>query len=89
LLLCKFSFLLQELLEGSTVAVLVNEIEVVDCFEHIEILNDMGTTLEIGENAYLVVGAFLKLRILFELLGANLLNGHFLFGFDIDGSEYC
>jgi len=49
----------------------------------------MGTTLEIGENAYLVVGAFLKLRILFELLGANLLNGHFLFGFDIDGSEYC
>lgn len=52
------SSLLQEFLQSSTVTVLVDEVEIVDGFEHIEVLDDVRTRLEVGEYADLIVGAF-------------------------------
>lgn len=47
----------------------------------------MGTGLEVGEDADLIVGSFLKFGVLFELFCFDHFDGHFLFGFNIDGFE--
>lgn len=55
----ELSFLFQKFLESATIAELINKIEVVGCFEHIEIFDDVGAWLQVGEDVDLVVGALL------------------------------
>jgi hypothetical protein len=82
-------FVFEEGFECATVTVLVYEIEVVDCLEHVEVLDDVGGGFEVGEDADFVVGAFLQLRVLFKLLGAYLLDGYLLIRLEVEGSEHC
>ncbi len=55
----KCSFVFEELFECTSVAKLIDEVEVVSSFEHIEVLDDVLARFEIGEDVDLIVGAFL------------------------------
>ena len=51
--------LLEELLKGSPVAVLIDEVKVIDSFEHVVILDDMFAGLQVTQNIDFVDGSFL------------------------------
>lgn len=55
----KFTLLGQQVFEGASVAVLVDEIEVIGGFEHVKIFDDVGMSFDVGENVDLVDSAFL------------------------------
>ena len=50
---------MHKFIEGSSVAELVDEVEVVGSFEHVDVFDDVGAGLEGGEDVDLVHGAFL------------------------------
>jgi hypothetical protein len=58
-LLGEGSLLLHEFIESSTVAVLIDEVEVVGGFEHIDVLDDVGAALEGGKNVNFIDSALL------------------------------
>jgi hypothetical protein len=72
------AFLLHEFIHGATIAELVDEVEVVGGFEHVDVLHDVGTVLQVGEDVDLVNCAFLQLRNLPELLRLHHLYRHLL-----------
>lgn len=53
------SLFLHKFIEGASVAELVDEVEVVGSFEHVDVFDDVGAGLEGGEDVDLVDGAFL------------------------------
>ncbi len=53
-------------LEGATVTELVDEVEVVGGFEHVDVLYDVLVLLDVGQDVYLVDRALLQLLILLE-----------------------
>ena len=72
------ALLLHQLIESAAVAVLVHEIEIVGCFEHVDVFDDMGAALQRGQDVDLVDRALLQLGDLFELFGLDHLDGDFL-----------
>jgi len=52
--------------EGAAVAVLVDKVEVVGRFEHIDVLDDVFVFFDIGENINFVDCAFLEFLVLLE-----------------------
>ena len=87
---CEGKFLVQKLVfledffEVTTVTELVDKVKIVDCFEHVEVSDDMGTGLEISEDADLVICAFFQFGKLFELLSFDHLDRYLLLGFHVD-----
>ena len=53
----EFSLLTQQVLKSASVAVLVDEVEVIGGFEHVEIFDDVGVGLNIGEDVDFVDSA--------------------------------
>ena len=72
------ALLLEQFFEGAAVAKLIDEVEIVGSFEHIEVLDDVRAWLEGGKDFYLVVGALLQLGVLLELFSLDHLDRHFL-----------
>lgn len=81
------SLLLKYLFKVTSVAVFVNEVEIVDCFEHIIVFDDVLRGFEIGKDVDFVISAFFEFGILFEFLSFDHFNGDFLFVFNVDGFE--
>ncbi len=66
-LLLDNEFILPELgLEGSPVAELIDEVEVVGSLEHVDVLDDMIVFLDISEDVNFIYCAFLQLLVLLE-----------------------
>lgn len=66
LLFRKYSFLAENALQSAAVAVLINEVEVVGRFEHVDVLDDVFVLFDVGEDVDLVDGALLQLLVLLE-----------------------
>lgn len=81
-------FLLHKFIKGAAIAVLVNEVKVVDSFEHVDVPDDVRTVLDGRQNVNFIDGAFFKFRDFFELLGVDDLDGDFLFSFHVDRFVY-
>jgi hypothetical protein len=79
-LLRKRTLLLHDAVQGATVAVLIDEVEVVGSLEHVDVLDDIGAGLQRGQDVDLIDRALLQLGDLFELFGLDHLDGHFLLG---------
>lgn len=52
--------------QGATIAILIDKIEVIWSFEHINILNDMFILFDIGQDVDLVHRTFFQLLVFFE-----------------------
>ena len=55
----KLTLLGQKVLEGASIAILVDEVEVIWSFDHIEIYDDIGMSFDVGEDVDLIDSAFL------------------------------
>ena len=53
----EFTLLAQQVLKSASVAVLVDEVEVIGGFEHVEIFDDVGVGFDIGEDVDFVDSA--------------------------------
>jgi hypothetical protein len=82
--LLKFALLFHNSIEGATIAELVNKVEIVNCFEHIDVSDNVRTVLYTGEYVYFVDCALLQFRDLLKFLGWNDFDGNFLLVFYID-----
>lgn len=69
----------EEVLEGATVAVLIDKVEIVGCFEHVVVLDDIGVAFYVGEDVDLVDRALLELLILFKFIDGDHLYRVFFF----------
>lgn len=69
----------EEVLEGATVAVLIDKVEIVGCFEHVVVLDDIGVAFYVGEDVDLVDRALLQLLILFKFIDGDHLYRVFFF----------
>jgi hypothetical protein len=83
------TLLFEKFLKGTAVAELIDKVEVIDCFEHIEVLDDVLAGFEVCEDVDFVVGTLLKLWILFELLGLNHLDRDLLLVLHVDRLVDC
>ena len=84
LLLPELSLLLQLAVESLAIAELVNEVEVVGGFEHLDKLDDVGALLDPGEVPDLIGRAFLEAGVLLELLDGDDLDGILLLSEVVD-----
>lgn len=75
-----------DLIQSSSIAKLVNKIEIVSSFEHIEVSNDVLIDLNIGENVYLIDRAFFQFFVLSKLRDWNHFNRVLFLVFVIDSS---
>ena len=78
-------FFLEELLEGASVAELIDEVEIVDGLEHVIIFDDMLTRFKVAEDVDFVNGALLELGKFPKLIGFDHLDGDHLFGLHVHG----
>lgn len=62
--LSEFFFLSQEVLKSATIAILINKIEVVVCFQHIVVTDDMLIGFDAAQNVYLIYSTLLQLFVL-------------------------
>jgi hypothetical protein len=85
LFLRQWAFFLEQFVEGASVAELVDEVEVVGCFEHVDVLDDVGAGLKGRQDVDLVDGAFLEFGDFSELFGLDDLDGDLLLGDHVDG----
>ena len=76
---------LHQLVHSPSVAVLVDEVEVVGCLQHIDVLHYVGTVLQVRQDVDFIYGAFLQFGDLFEFLCLDHLDGNFLLGDHVDG----
>lgn len=76
----KRALFLHEFVHGTSVAVLVDKIEIIGSFEHIDVLDNIRTVLQVGQYVDLIDGALLQFGNFPELFGLDDLNGHLLFG---------
>ena len=79
---------LHKLVHGTSVAVLVDEVEVVGCLQHVDVLHNVGTVLQVRQDVDLINSAFLQLGNLFEFLGLDHFYCYFLLGDHVDGFVY-
>ena len=56
----------EESFKGASIAVLIDEVEVVRGFEHVDILDDMLIFFDIGEDVDFVDGAFFQFFVFLE-----------------------
>jgi hypothetical protein len=84
LFLCEGTFFLHEFIEGTSVAELIDEVEVVSCFEHVNVLDYIRAGLKSRQDVDLVDCAFFKLRNLSKFFCLNNFDGDFLFGNHMD-----
>lgn len=75
----EFDLLGEEVLEGATVAVLIDKVEIVGCFEHVVVLDYIGVAFYVGEDVDLVDCALLQLLILFKFIDGDHLYRVFFF----------
>ena len=85
---CKRPFLLHESIKGSPITEFINKIEIIDSFQHIDILNNIRTVLHRGQNIDLIDCAFLKFWYLFKLISMNNFYCHLEFRLCMDSSIY-
>jgi len=69
---------LHEFVERAAVAVLVDEVEIVGGFEHVDVFDDIGAGLQRRKDIDLVDSALLKFGNLLELLRLHHLYRHLL-----------
>ena len=79
---------LHQLVHGPPVAVLVNKVEVVGCLQHVNVLHNVGTVLQVRQDVDLIYRAFLQLWNLFEFLGLDHLYCNFLLCYHVDCFVY-
>ena len=82
--LLKFAFLFDNSIESATITELVNKVEIVNCFEHIDVSDNIRTVLYTGEYVYFVDCALLQFGDLLKFFSWNDLDGDFLLVFYID-----
>jgi hypothetical protein len=78
------SFLLHQFIESASVAVFVDEVEVVGSFQHVDVLDDVGAALQSGEDVDFVDSALFQFGDFSEFLGLDHLDGDLLFGDEVD-----
>jgi hypothetical protein len=78
-LLGQGALLLHEFVQSSAIAVFIDKVEVVGCFEHIDVFDDVGAALQRGEDVDFVDCALLQLGDLLELLRLHHLDRHLQF----------
>ena len=61
----EMSILFDFLIKSTSIAILIEEVEVVDCFQYLYKLDDVRT-VDLGQYFYLIKSAFLKFRIFLE-----------------------
>ena len=84
LLFSKRTVFFQNFFKCAPVAVFINEIEIVNCLEHIEISDDVGTVLQLCQGVDFIDGTFLKFGHLLKLIGLHHFDGHLLLGDHVD-----
>ena len=77
ILFWQFDLFWKKTFKSTTVAVLINKIKIIACFEHVVVSDDIWVSLNIGENVYLINSTLLQFFILFELVYRNDLYGIF------------
>ena len=81
------SVLAEHALEGASVAVLVDEVEVVGGFEHVDVLDDVLIFLYVREDVDLVNGTLLQLFVFLEPPHLDDFDGVLLVVEFVDGPE--
>ena len=74
----------EELFEVAAVAVLIDKVIVIGCFEHVDVADDVGVGVERGQNVHLVESALFQLGTLLELGRVNHLNGYLFLRLHVD-----
>lgn len=75
---------MQKFIKRTSITELVNKVKVVCRFEHINILDNIRTTLECGKNVNLIDSAFLKLGYFSKFFCLNYFDCHLLLGYQVD-----
>ena len=70
-------FFAEHAFESAAVAVFVDEVEVVGCFEHVDVLDDVFIFFDVGEDVDLIDSTLFKFFVLLE--ASNLDNLHCIF----------
>ncbi len=84
----EWPILLHLSIQSTSIAILIYEIEIVRCFEHVNVPNDIGAGLDSRENVYFVHCTFLEFRNLPESVCFDYLDRNLLFSFHMNGPEY-
>ncbi len=74
------------MIECSTVTVLIDEIEIVGGFEHVEIADDVFVDFDVGEDVDFIDGAFFEFFVLSEFGNWDDFDGVFFLVFVVYGA---
>jgi hypothetical protein len=69
----EFSLSGKQTLQSTSIAVLVNEVKIIGCFEHVEVADDVLVDFDVGEDVDFIYRALLEFFILSELGDGNYL----------------
>jgi len=75
---------LQKFVKSTSITKFVDKVKVICRFEHVNILDNIGATLERGKNVDLIDSAFLKFGYFSKLFCLNYLDCHLLLGDQVD-----
>jgi hypothetical protein len=70
----EFSLSGKQTLQSTSIAVLVNEVKIIGCFEHVEVADDVLVDFDVGEDVDFIYRALLEFFILSELGDGNYLD---------------
>lgn len=70
----EFSLSGKQTLQSTSIAVLVNEVKIIGCFEHVEVADDVLVDFDVGEDVDFIYRALLEFFILSELGDGNYLH---------------
>lgn len=70
----EFSLSGKQTLQSTSIAVLVNEVKIIGCFEHVEVADDVLVDFNVGEDVDFIYRALLEFFILSELGDGNYLD---------------
>lgn len=84
----EWTLFLHKFVESSAVAILINEVEVIGSFKHVNVFDDVGTTLESGQDINLVHSTLFQFWNLPELFSLHNFNCNFLFCDKVDCLVY-
>lgn len=79
----KRSFFLHDFIQCSSITKFIYEIKVIDSFEHINILNNVGTSLDGRKDVNFIDCALFEFRYLFEFVSVDNFNCHLKFCFHV------
>lgn len=74
------------MLKGSSIAELVDKIEIIDSFKHIVVLYYVRTGIQVTENIDLIDSALFEFWKLFKFIGLDHFDGNFQLGLDVNGT---